>query len=77
MRKFKEFKESCIEMVLDCHNEDFNDCEMAQELSNKDSFTELAKVMVEWEYWEMEDALSYGRSVEEVEFIPFALTINN
>ena len=61
MRTFKEFKQDCIDMVLECFDENFNDCKMAQELSQCDVFSELGQVMVEWEYWEMSDAIEYSK----------------
>ena len=74
MRTFKEFKQDCINMVNECFEEECwydeaNDveraepinCQMAVELKACDDFVELAKVMVEWEYWEMSDAIEYSK----------------
>ncbi len=55
--EFKEFKNECIEMIIECFDEDFNDCKMAQEVSKSNTFDELAKVMIDWEFWETEDAI--------------------
>ena len=74
MRTFKEFKQDCINMVNECFEEECwydeandveraepIDCQMAVELKACDDFVELAKVMVEWEYWEMSDAIEYSK----------------
>tara|TARA_R110000772_G_scaffold10544_13_gene33658 strand:+ start:809 stop:1042 length:234 start_codon:yes stop_codon:yes gene_type:complete len=74
MRTFKEFKQDCIDMVNECFEEECwydeandveraepIDCQMAVELKACDDFVELAKVMVEWEYWEMSDAIEYSK----------------
>jgi hypothetical protein len=65
MKNFEEFKQECIEMVLECFDENLEDCKMAQQLNECDYFTDLAQVMIDWEYWEFEDAISYARKVEE------------
>jgi hypothetical protein len=55
--EFEKFKNECVEMIIECFDEDFNDCKMAQEVSKSNTFSKLAKVMIAWEFWEMEDAI--------------------
>ncbi len=57
MENFETFKNDCIEMVIECYDEDFNDNQCAQEISKCNTFSDLAKVMIDWEFWEMEDAI--------------------
>ena len=72
--KFEDFKNDCIEMVNECHEEecwyDYEndveraepiDCEVAVEIKACDDFTELAKVMIRWEFWEMEDVIEKSK----------------
>tara|TARA_B110000503_G_scaffold31962_1_gene51823 strand:- start:1022 stop:1294 length:273 start_codon:yes stop_codon:yes gene_type:complete len=76
--KFEDYKEECIEMINECFEEECwydeandvertepIDCQMAVELKACDDFVELAKVMVEWEYWEMEDVIEKSKHYAE------------
>ncbi len=70
MRKFEEFKESVIEsfVEMDENNDDpdftfFKD--VIKELEQCFMFSCLATELVKVGYWEVEDAIHYGRSVEE------------
>ena len=65
MRKFEEFKQDCIDMVLECYEETIDESKCGQALAECDYFTDLAQVMIDWEFWEFEDAIDYARKVEE------------
>lgn len=71
MREFNEFKQSIIESFTEMDNENFLDegeylwTELIEQLKDVSNFTEVSKILVDWEYWEYSDAIYYGRGVTE------------
>jgi hypothetical protein len=52
---FKDYLKDCIKMVVECFDEDINDCEMAQQLKECSNYEQLADVMISWEFWEEDE----------------------
>ena len=52
---FKDYLKDCIKMVVECFDEDINDCEMALELKECSNYEHLADVMISWEFWEEDE----------------------
>jgi hypothetical protein len=71
MRKFNEFKESIIEtfteMDAECFLEDGEYLYQKEivELRAVTNFTDMARILVDCEYWDFSDAMMYSREVIE------------
>ena len=58
MKNFEEFKKDILEMIEETF-EDGNECLMYQQVEAITNKFQMAKVMVDWEYWEEADADDY------------------
>lgn len=71
MTEFNQFKESIIDVFTEMDTEYFLDegehlyQEEIAQLYRVTNFTDMAKILIDCEYWDMEDAIMYGRVVKE------------
>ena len=64
MRQFKEFKKTMIETLTDA-SLGFDGMweQEIQQIKSTDNFTDLSKILVDMEYWELSDAIQYSREI--------------
>ena len=63
-QSFKEFKAEVIEGFEMMVDEGCYDTEELEQLIQCDSYAKLANTLIEFEYWEVEDAYEYARECE-------------